>query len=332
MITGATGDVGSHLSRELAGKYSLGSPTAGSRPGLQGGEVHQGRRLEDDGRAEITGRRRHGPSRRLLGRRPVGGDPRGEHHRLLQCVRGGAPQRREAHPLRRPATTRSASTRAPRPSTTGSTRSPTAATACRRCSARRSPACTPTSTAWGPLMRIGNVDPSRSTSAACRSGSARATLRSSSPSASTIPDIRFEIVYGISGNKRAWYDNSNAYRLGYQPQDDCESLRRGNPGAREAGRPTRSPSATRAACSAAAEEVPNPAAPKKARKRRNENQGAEGRVRHAHAFLRRRANAKPGTPNPGHFTVPMYRELQKKLGPRARHRRAAERVRATTTR
>ena len=24
--------------------------------------------------------------------------------------------------------------------------------------------------------------------------------------------------------------------------------------------------------------------------------------------------AKPGTPNPGHFTVPMYRELQKKLG------------------
>jgi D-galactarolactone isomerase len=25
-------------------------------------------------------------------------------------------------------------------------------------------------------------------------------------------------------------------------------------------------------------------------------------------------NAKPGTPNPGHFTVPMYRELQKALG------------------
>ena len=37
------------------------------------------------------------------------------------------------------------------------------------------------------------------------------------------PDIRFEIVYGISGNKRAWYDNSNAYRLGYKPQDDSET-------------------------------------------------------------------------------------------------------------
>jgi uronate dehydrogenase len=37
------------------------------------------------------------------------------------------------------------------------------------------------------------------------------------------PGIRFEIVYGISGNRRAWYDNSNAYRLGYKPQDDSES-------------------------------------------------------------------------------------------------------------
>jgi uronate dehydrogenase len=36
------------------------------------------------------------------------------------------------------------------------------------------------------------------------------------------PDIRFEIVYGISGNQRAWYDNSNAQRLGYRPRDDSE--------------------------------------------------------------------------------------------------------------
>jgi uronate dehydrogenase len=36
------------------------------------------------------------------------------------------------------------------------------------------------------------------------------------------PDIRFEIVYGVSDNKRSWYDNSNAHRLGYQPQDDAE--------------------------------------------------------------------------------------------------------------
>ena len=36
------------------------------------------------------------------------------------------------------------------------------------------------------------------------------------------PDIHFEIVYGVSGNKRSWYDNSNAGRLGSRPQDDSE--------------------------------------------------------------------------------------------------------------
>jgi uronate dehydrogenase len=36
------------------------------------------------------------------------------------------------------------------------------------------------------------------------------------------PEIRFEIVYGVSGNQRSWYDNANAQRLGYRPQDDGE--------------------------------------------------------------------------------------------------------------
>jgi uronate dehydrogenase len=36
------------------------------------------------------------------------------------------------------------------------------------------------------------------------------------------PDIRFEIVYGVSDNRRSWYDNANARRLGYQPLDDAE--------------------------------------------------------------------------------------------------------------
>ena len=36
------------------------------------------------------------------------------------------------------------------------------------------------------------------------------------------PDIRFEIVYGMSDNKQAWWDNANAYRLGYRPQDRSE--------------------------------------------------------------------------------------------------------------
>jgi uronate dehydrogenase len=36
------------------------------------------------------------------------------------------------------------------------------------------------------------------------------------------PDIRYEIVYGVSNNRRSWYDNANAARLGYRPQDESE--------------------------------------------------------------------------------------------------------------
>jgi uronate dehydrogenase len=41
------------------------------------------------------------------------------------------------------------------------------------------------------------------------------------------PGVKFEIVYGISDNQRAWYDNSNAYRLGYRPQDKSEAYAAG---------------------------------------------------------------------------------------------------------
>jgi uronate dehydrogenase len=71
------------------------------------------------------------------------------------------------------------------------------------------------------------------------------------------PDIRFEIVYGVSRNKRSWYDNSNAYRLGYEPRDDSEIfaadiLRREQPG---------DPTAEQyqGGMFVVAEEIPNPA-------------------------------------------------------------------------
>jgi uronate dehydrogenase len=82
------------------------------------------------------------------------------------------------------------------------------------------------------------------------------------------PDIRFEIVYGISKNTRAWYDNANAFRLGYKPQDDSEKyavdvLAREKPGA--------DPIAERyqGGVFCAVEEVPNPAPlPKKQKKKK----------------------------------------------------------------
>jgi uronate dehydrogenase len=79
------------------------------------------------------------------------------------------------------------------------------------------------------------------------------------------PGIKFEIVYGVSGNKRSWYDNSNATRLGYRPQDDSESfaaevLAREKPGAD----PIAESHQGGAFC--VAEEIANPAAPDRAAK------------------------------------------------------------------
>jgi uronate dehydrogenase len=37
-----------------------------------------------------------------------------------------------------------------------------------------------------------------------------------------VADYRFEIVYGVSANRRSWWDNRRAFELGYRPQDDAE--------------------------------------------------------------------------------------------------------------
>lgn len=36
------------------------------------------------------------------------------------------------------------------------------------------------------------------------------------------PDLHHEVVYGVSENDRTWWDNANAYRLGYRPEDESE--------------------------------------------------------------------------------------------------------------
>jgi uronate dehydrogenase len=81
------------------------------------------------------------------------------------------------------------------------------------------------------------------------------------------PDIKFEIVYGISRNKRAWYDNSNALRLGYRPQDDSEIhaqevLQKEKPATDDIAE------THQGGIFCTAEEVPNPAAPRKKGKRK----------------------------------------------------------------
>jgi uronate dehydrogenase len=72
------------------------------------------------------------------------------------------------------------------------------------------------------------------------------------------PGVRFEIVYGVSGNARSFYDNANAARLGYRPVDDSE------PQAAEvlAREPPGDPAVERwqGGIFAVAEALPNPAA------------------------------------------------------------------------
>ena len=81
------------------------------------------------------------------------------------------------------------------------------------------------------------------------------------------PGIKFEIVYGISANKRAWYDNSNAFRLGYKPQDNSETYAAEVLAKEKPGDPTAEIYQGGVFC--VAEEVPNPAPlPKKAKKPR----------------------------------------------------------------
>ncbi|HZS66430.1 MAG TPA: NAD(P)-dependent oxidoreductase, partial [Burkholderiales bacterium] len=77
---------------------------------------------------------------------------------------------------------------------------------------------------------------------------------------------RFEIVYGISANKRAWYDNSNAYRLGYRPQDDSE-IYADEVLAREKPSGDVIAETHQGGVFCTAEDVPNPAAPKKPAKK-----------------------------------------------------------------
>lgn len=36
------------------------------------------------------------------------------------------------------------------------------------------------------------------------------------------PDVRYEVVYGASGNERTWWDNTRAYQLGYKPKHRAE--------------------------------------------------------------------------------------------------------------
>ena len=79
------------------------------------------------------------------------------------------------------------------------------------------------------------------------------------------PQIRFEIVYGVSANKRSWYDNANAARLGYRPQDNSETYAAQVLAREKPGDPTAE--MYQGGTFVVAEEIPNPAPLPRLRKR-----------------------------------------------------------------
>jgi uronate dehydrogenase len=79
------------------------------------------------------------------------------------------------------------------------------------------------------------------------------------------PEIRFDIVYGVSGNQRSWYDNGNAARLGYKPQDNAEDYAQGILAREKPGDPRAE--VFQGGAFVVVEDVPNPAAERQAAKR-----------------------------------------------------------------
>ena len=145
LITGATGDVGTHLARELAGKYKL--RLSDKRP-LKAKNFIKADVSKMADALKIT--KGVDAIVHLGGYSVEGHWPAILQANIIGCYNVFEAARRNGvkRIIFRPATTRSASIGATRPSITESIRGPTAATACRRCSARRSGACTSTSTAW----------------------------------------------------------------------------------------------------------------------------------------------------------------------------------------
>jgi uronate dehydrogenase len=115
------------------------------------------------------------------------------------------------------------------------------------------------------LMRIGNVNPQPLDKRRLSIWLSPRDLAQLVQIGIDHPDVKFEIVYGVSGNKRSWYDNSNATRLGYRPLDNAEKYAEAILAKEKEGDPLAE--LYQGGIFTVAEEVPNPAAPKRGAKK-----------------------------------------------------------------
>ena len=147
------------------------------------------------------------------------------------------------------------------------------------------------------LMRIGNVNPEPIDKRRLSIWLSPRDLAQLVQIGIDHPDVKFEIVYGVSGNKRSWYDNSNATRLGYRPLDNSEKFAEKilDEGRGDADPATRSPRSTREACSSPSRKFPTRPPPNE--EQRSEDLGAPVQCRAARATRTCTSTTAPRAPS-----------------------------------
>lgn len=71
------------------------------------------------------------------------------------------------------------------------------------------------------VVRIGNADPAAADGRTVRLWTSASDLAALFRLGLTLPGLRHEVVYGVSRCPDAFFDNSRAFELGYQPLDDA---------------------------------------------------------------------------------------------------------------
>src|SRR4051812_40705151 len=87
-------------------------------------------------------------------------------------------------------------------------------------------------------LPIGPFQPRRRIARELSTGLSPADMPRLTLAALQAPDVGFEVVYGVSANRRSWWSPEPGLRIGYEPQDDAEAFAaelEGDPGPLQGG-------------------------------------------------------------------------------------------------
>jgi uronate dehydrogenase len=87
-------------------------------------------------------------------------------------------------------------------------------------------------------LRIGSFQPRPRVARELSTWLSPADMTRLTLAALTAPDVGFEVVYGVSANRRSWWSPEPGLRIGYEPRDDAEAYAaelEGDPGPLQGG-------------------------------------------------------------------------------------------------